>query len=175
MLDQAWYRRQHGRKGLERKHRPTIYIYIQKGLETMAGYLSRHRTFGINSSKSVSCIYFQELTPQELFSESRYRNLSYKCLFYECLFYECLSSGACLRMPVFGHGRFSIWKTEHGRFSILENRTWPIFDFGKSNMADVRISVIEHGQFSDFGNRTWPIFDFRLSNMAKSCNSRFGI
>ena len=101
---------------------------------TREQYLSRHRTFGINSSKSASRKHFRKLIPQELFSESRYRNLFYECLFYECLFYECLfyeclSSGACLRTwPIFD----------------LENRTWPIFDLGKSNTADFRFSGVEH-------------------------------
>ena len=50
---------------------------------------------------------------------------------------------------------------EHGRFSILENRTWPIFDFRASNMAYFRFSSVEHGLFSIFGHRTWPIFYFK--------------
>ena len=32
---------------------------------------------------------------------------------------------------------------EHGRSSILENRTWPIFDFRVSNMAYFRFSGVE--------------------------------
>ena len=128
---------------------------------TPGPYLPRHRTFGINSSKSASRKHFRKLIPQESCSESRYRNLFYECLFYECLFYECLfyeclSSGACLRTwPIFD----------------LENRTWPMFDFGKSNMADFRFGKsnmadfrfwkIEHGRFSILENRTWPMFGFR--------------
>ena len=83
---------------------------------------------------------------------------------------------------------FRVSGIEHGRFSSSENRTspifdlgtsnmaltWPIFGFGKSNMADFWFSVIEHGRFSDFGNRTWPMFDFRVLNIAKSCNSLTG-
>ena len=55
---------------------------------------------------------------------------------------------------------------EHGRFSILENRTWPIFDFRASNIAYFRFSSVEHGLFSIFGRRTRPTFNFRVSNMA---------
>ena len=70
---------------------------------------------------------------------------------------------------------FRFGKIEHGRFSILENRTWPIFDFGKSNMADFRFSVIEHGRCSIFGCRTWlnhVIHDSEInSSGAKSWNS----
>ena len=55
---------------------------------------------------------------------------------------------------------------EHGRFSILENRTWPMFDFRASNMANFRFWNVERGPFSIFGHRTWPNVDFRVSNMA---------
>ena len=33
-----------------------------------------------------------------------------------------------------------------------------MFDFGESNMADVRFGKIEHGRFSMLEHRTWPIF-----------------
>ena len=53
---------------------------------------------------------------------------------------------------------------EHGRFSLWENRAWPIVDLGKPNMADFRFWKIEHDRFSNFGNRTWPIFDVRVEH-----------
>ena len=130
-------------------------------------------------------IELSELIPQNRLPERTFGNYFPKVDTGIC-FTSAYFTSACLRVPVFGHGRFSIWKIEHGRFSIwtiehgrfsiwtiehgrfsiLENRTWPIFDFRASNMTYFRFSGVEHSLFLIFGRRTWPIFDFRASNMA---------